>query len=309
MTATVNVQVTFTWHADTNLPSDPPPPNVLVLETAGAAWVANAGDAQHPGTFTGSAKNDLGDPEALSQSSPYSETGVSQSLVNYDQNNLKGEHLTSYPASGGTVTIPKRTLTATATTTFPVDGQWYYGASVGVNYSAKIHPQPYNLRRQNFSGDTTSVHIDNGLLTFHYVWSSTSGSLSDLNGETIHENVACSVQTDNPPFLWQPPPLTDISVAADASKGLDDINSYGTIPGELVQDAFVKPYKVDHFTLTQSFLFNDPATMTTSDEQPIPGAVGPYQITNAVVADPGSPSGFSFVVTKDSVPSDPINLP
>ena len=80
-------------------------------------------------------------------------------------------------------------------------------------------------------------------------------------------------------------------------------------PGELVQDAFAKPYKVEHFTLTQSFLFNDPATMTTSDEQPIPGAVGPYQITNAVVADPGSPSGFSFVVTKDSVPSDPINLP
>ena len=82
----------------------------------------------------------------------YSETGVSQSLVNYDQNNLKGEHLTSYPASGGTVTIPKRTLTVTAISTYPANGQGYYGASVGVSYSAKIHPQPYNFHRVSACG-------------------------------------------------------------------------------------------------------------------------------------------------------------
>ena len=42
--AVIHVQVTFPWHPDPNLPSDPPPPNVLVLEGATAFWSSNSGD-------------------------------------------------------------------------------------------------------------------------------------------------------------------------------------------------------------------------------------------------------------------------
>ena len=313
ITTTIDVQVTFTWIPDPNLPSDPPPDNVWVQESATALWSANAGDSQHPGLFSGSAANGLGNTEydPPSMQSAYSGTGYSGPPPDqsYQVPTSIAQHFQSYPASSGTVTVLKRTVTASAITSYANYSQWYYGAKASVNYSASIHATPYNLRRQNFSRDTTSVYQDPGSLQFHYVWSSTTGNYADLYSETIHENVACSTKTDIPPFYWQPLALTDVSVTADAPGGIVDTNSFGNYLNEPVSQAFLRPYKADSFLLTQSFLFNDPDIMKATVEEAIPGTIGPFQINDAVVTDPGSPSGYSFVVTKDGVPSLPIHLP
>ncbi|MDQ2798238.1 MAG: hypothetical protein M3Y13_01170, partial [Armatimonadota bacterium] len=180
-----HVQVTFTWvpAAGLTMTTDPPPPNVLVLETANTGWSASAGDSQHSGTFGGSASDGLGDAEVdlPSQQTSSSGTGYSDTPSNYDPNSLIGEHLTSFPASSGTVTIPQRTFKSTATTTI---SNWYYGASAGFgSYTAAIHPQPYDYHQ------TLGQDNGDGTISFKYAWLSTTGNVPDLTSCYLHERV------------------------------------------------------------------------------------------------------------------------
>ncbi len=180
------------------------------------------------------------------------------------------------------------------------------------SYSATIHAQPYNFRRVYFpnTAPPTSVLITAGELQFYYKWSSTSGVMSDLSGETIHENVDApsspsitinGVAYYNPPapFNWAPDFHKDsVSVTASSTDGITDSHSWGNGQAPITQ-CFVQKYVANSFNLTQNYKFNDPATMQTGTEQQIPGNSGPFTITDAVVVDNASPTGYSFTVTKD----------
>ncbi len=342
---TAHVQVTFTWVPDPNLPSDPPPDKVWVLESATAFWSASAGDSQHLGYFSGSSANGLWDPEYDPPNNPFSYpptiyqsaySGLGYSGPPPDQSYLVpsslAQHFQSYDVSNGMVTVAQRTLTANATTSYANFNQWYYGAKASVSYSASIHPTPYNFRRVNHYGGTpptSSVLVGAGDLKFYYQWSSTSGYLADdgthpdLSGIEIHENVDAPpspLETvngtvyyapDNPPFVALELPHFDGTPVMANGPAIEDNHTWGSdsLASSFDKKTGTNIYPVDSFNLTQTYKFYDPDIMTAGVEQIIPGNAGPFTIKEAVIADSNSPSGFSYQVTKDSVPSLPIPLP
>lgn len=124
---TVHAQVKFTWvpAVGQTLITDPPPTNVIIVESSlavsSASVYAASGSTAIYGTFAAAAGDGL-DPEVDTYPQAGSKTATSASPTN-EGYLLTGEHLTSYPASSGVVTVPSRTLTASATTTYPLDHQ------------------------------------------------------------------------------------------------------------------------------------------------------------------------------------------
>ena len=97
---------------------------------------------------------------------------------------------------------------------------------------------------------------------------------------------------------------------ADAS-AIEDHHTWGT---DTLRNSFdntkgTSKYPVDSYNFTQTYKFHDPATMAVGVEQITPGNAGPFTITEAVIADSNSPSGYSYQVIKDGQPSLPIPLP
>jgi hypothetical protein len=220
---------------------------VIVLETSGAGWSANSGDAMHPGTFQGSAGDGLGDTDVLASPAPYSGSGTSSSPSNYDHNSLIGEHFaTSWPVTGGTVTLPMRTLTAHTSTTYPQTAQWYYGASAGVGpYTASIHAQPYDFHQ------TQVVDNGNGTLTFTYFWLSTDGILGDLDPDcVVHEYVTYpgngSYYVPPSPFTVTAPGLPNPTITPTPKIPGSD----GVLTDNQLSPGVVQPYKVQNFSGT-----------------------------------------------------------
>ena len=116
--------------------------------------------------------------------------------------------------------------------------------------------------------------------------------------------------TDDPPFAWNVLVHFD-SISLDGSHGsMSDDHLYGADQNNPdPSKSFSKKYKADSFNLTQTYKFYDPMTMPSGTEQLIPGDSGPFTITDAVVADSSSSSGYSFIVTKSGIPSLPQPLP
>ncbi len=311
-TATLTVTVTATWQSDPNLPSDPAPPKVWLCESAQANWSEG---------HSGSAADGLSDPYQAQVPGP---GGASSSDTAPAA--IPPTHWTLKTVSGGTVTLPTRTLTAEAdfspTTSRPYGD--FCTAQIA-SYSVTVHPQPYNYRRTPFSDITppTSVNATAGALQFHYSWSSTDGNIANLTTISVHENVDAppspsvkdsngnpSFAPDYPPFNWLVPFHSDPVSVPGTDGRLTDFHSFGDDPNNLNPNVyFHKNYKADSFNLTQTYKFHDSATMQPGDEQIIPGNAGPFTITDAVVLDSSSPSGYSFKVTKDGATSLPQPLP
>ena len=216
----VHVQVVFTWHPSTGqtMITDPPPPNVLVLESSNSFWSASSGDAQHPGTASGSAANGLGDKEydPPAFQSAYSKLGYSGPPPNQSYPSpipALVPHFKKYSAASRTVTVDSHTLTATATANAT---NWYYGAQAIVgSYTASIHAQSYNFQQYG-------AGIDNGdgTLSWNYIWNSTSGSLPDIGtGCTIYEYVSYADNTIGTHIPGSPagyiPPAPPIAISPD----------------------------------------------------------------------------------------------
>ena len=293
--------------------ADPSPASIVVLEqsTAQASSTVNSGaQGAQPVTLAGSVSDGLGDdPDA---------TGTST-----------GHKYVSCAVTGGKVTLPTLALSASAGASPPPggtnpDGTSYLAGSCAASASVgavtiSIHAQPYNFRRTYFdSQPPQSVVVEKGALQFHYNWSSTSGNKADLAGIEIYESLLYpstpSTTVGNTvgylppvPFGWSPPFYFEgASVHAESTIGFGDLHTWGNNSSSLA-DCFIKPYQANSFDATQNYIFYDPLTMSLGDRQFIPGSSGPFTITNAVVVDSNSASGYSFIVTKSGVSS--LNQP
>ncbi len=297
----MSVTVTGTWTSDSNSDNTAPSSVLFSVQSSAIGNCQNNGNPEQAGL----ADDGLHDPFDPNAQSP----GTSDTP--------KPEYK---PSQSGSISITLP-LSASGSGTPGLQGGGDASASVGP-ITIAIHAQPYNFRRTYFPNVTpqTSVIKTAGELQFQYKWSSTDGVMGDLAGETIHENVDApsspSVTINGvtqyappAPFGWGIPFHFD-SVAVDASSvdGITDSHSWGNGQAPIT-DAFAKPYQANSFNLTQNYKFNDPATMQSGTEQQIPGNSGPLTITDAVIADPNSASGYSFTVTKDGSTSLPQPLP
>lgn len=297
----VTVTATWTYGSGQDNTSDPAPPSVWLCESSASDW--DAPNWNGPNNLTGSGKADDGvGPVGTDYKLDASGYSGAASTSNAPAS-VPPAYWKKYPVTGNTVVLPTRTIRGEADCSGPYGG--YLVAHAG-SYSVTIHATPYNLRNTNFPGGLTGIQGDPGDLFWHYSWNSTDGNLAHLAGETVRENVACTVQTEIPPFGWQPPALFDVAVHAENGVCTDD-NSYGAHQGDTPSQSFVKPYKKSSFSLTQTWKYLDPAI--SPSEQDLPQNPGPSTITDSVYPDSSSPSGYSFMVTKDGTPSPPLQLP
>ncbi len=324
VTGDVNVQatVTLTWVPDQTLPSDPAPPSLWLIESSSSTYTDSYSDNGTDYQGTGSADDGLQDAP-VATTSHGTQTGAVSSSANATATTKPPPHWINKPVSGGSITLT-HTFKAHTEASMPNDGgSGVMNAFCSFDgYTVKIHAQPYNFRATNFSNTTPPASVINtaGELQFYYTWSSTDGVMGDLTGETIHENVdapSSPSYTLNGVASYDPPPpfnwvdsfhFDRVHVDASSTDGITDSHSWGNGQSPIT-DAFVQKYVANSFNLTQTYKFNDPATMASGVEQAVPGASGPITITDAVVADPNSPSGYSFILTKSGIPSLPQPLP
>lgn len=334
--ATVHAQVTFTWQPDSGqtFTSDPPPPSILVLETSSASWSSGGGDSQHAATLGGSANDGLGDQEFDSNPSTTSRSGSSVSPSNYGPS-LIGEHLTRYtPDASGTVTLPQRTLAASASTSYPSNSPWYSGATASTgSYSVSIHAQPCNffeVGHYDAIGLLPGPAVDNtnGTLTYLYDWKSTTGKKADLGTCTIHEivsydgNTSGSYGTDpstgkptyspvQPPFyqtvLFNPEtgestPATTTNSDQTKIGAIQDTNGHVGF----VRDANTFTYPTAGYTATQKFVFADSATGEVATL-----LAGPWTITRSVqpLSPPAAQGGMYTINKTGDSATDTKDLP
>ena len=263
--ANLTVTVTGTWQADPTLPSDPPPPKVLVSESSSAYANDTSSDASGNSTpaVPGSSVNDgLGDS------------------VDPSAQPIGTAHGTKYvPESSGTFTVTL-TLQSTATAkagpngTNP-NGMGFLGSgicSAGVGpVTIGIHAQPYNWHITGVAPGPAPTHgIIAGELEFLYAWSSTSGSIPDLKTCFFHEIV--TYPGPNPftvpaPFSWTNPLPNGVPYPGSGTNGLAMTDLAN---GRDVQHYFtpVQPYFVGTLSTTQVFQFDDTATGDTNVQIP-----------------------------------------
>lgn len=113
-------------------------------------------------------------------------------------------HWKKYSVSGGSVTLPARTLTAEAD--FPSSSAFPNGGLCVAHidsYNVTVHPQPYNFHKVVGQG---LIGVD-GTLKFVYDWSSTSGNKDNLTTCFWHEYVTYPgpVGTATNPNKYDPP--------------------------------------------------------------------------------------------------------
>jgi hypothetical protein len=89
----------------------------------------------------------------------------------------------------------------------------------------------------------------NGVLTFTYTWSSSTGNLSDLSGCSVGEYVTYDSNAwPSPPYASAPPNPTTKSVPGTRGQLTDNQDNPG----------FIKPYAASNFNATQKFRFMCP---------------------------------------------------
>ena len=290
ITLVVSGQVTFTWQPDPNLPSDPPPDNVLVQESATAFWSANSGDSRHHGGHTGSALNGLMDAEYNPPAMQLRDSSNGYSGPPPDQSYPSPvpalvSHFKSYPSGSGTVTVDNRTVTANAVATA---SSWYYGAHVSVSYSASIHPQPYNWHI------TKVTDNGSGMLTFYYDWLSTDGNKADLTTCYSHEYVTYPGPVGTAAFplsYTMPAPFDGQLLNPTVLPGIW-LTGNPMTDGDFVDDqkmpalSLFSPHVTGGFTGTQEYEFDDTATGEADTIIPGPDS-GPLSVVRSVYSPDG----------------------
>lgn len=308
--AVIHVQVTFTWQpaSGQTMTTDPPPPNVKVLESGTAFWSASSGDEMRGGSVSGQVVNGLGDarydpPNDLNHNPPIiyqtAYKGVGYSGPQPDQSYPSPvptlvQHFQDYPSSSGTVTVSQRTVTADANTTSP---NWYYGAKASVSYGAYIHAQPYNFHQTNVTDN------GDGTLAFTYFWLSTSGNLSDLDPNcVVHEYV--TYQGGNP--YYPPAPFT-VAIQGIPNPTITPTPKNPGSAGFIVDNQLfrgsssldvVQPYQLAYFSATQTWEFDDSATGETNKKIPGPDS-GPLSINRNIGPRPPYIPYWWYSVTKN----------
>ena len=194
--------------------------------------------------------------------------------------------------------------------------------------SVTVHPQPYNFRLGPYSDPNSGSHPDgvgtnnNGDMHFHYIWSSTDGTVSHLASSVLYEHVSAlgnspaSLSTQNgiaiysppnPPFGYtleqiidQPDP-DDSSQATAATTGYqDDLQLRGPMVPTSRDQSGANIYTDASYHTTQDWQFNDSETGERHVE-----LLGPITITRSVT---GSSTPWVYTVTKSGF-SNPYNLP
>ena len=310
----VTGSVTLTWIPATGKTggSDPPSKKVFIRESSFAE--ESPGDWRLDEAFrppsVGSADNGLGDAQ-VAWNSGYQSSGV---------------HQIQKDGSSGTITLGPFTLTATCpvskwltdSTNFPI---YYYSSwdwmgglcAAGFGVAVDPPPHPINFRLGTRSDGTPNVDIlDDGELTFHYVWDSSSGSLSDLdkNNCMVYENVTYAGGSTgqiqpNPftgvlyyyppdPFTHPIPEPTQLGVPGSDGACADD-QRYGT--GNKSND-FSTPYKAASFSGIQNFFYH--SDDLASGEFPV--LLGPLTISRRVYQGV-NPNDWFYDVSKSGYSS------
>ena len=289
ISVTVHVQGKFTWVPATGqtAATDPPPISIMVVESSSANSSANvaAGPAGDNGTFACAAADGLSDTEVDTFPNADSKTATSTSPANRGIS-LIGEHFKLYTVTSGVVTLDAHTMTASATTTYPKNLQWYYGASTSVGpYTATIHAQPYGWRDAGYDNsgtakdNSTGPFIDNtnATMVFRYRFRSTTGNVADLKTIDIYENVDYTGNpgtfgTDNTGSYYRPgPPIAPDPKVGDGTQpyevGNPEVSHVPTanvLAGYTFDIHSALPTKAPYVALTitapQKYLYDDNAT-------------------------------------------------
>lgn len=195
--ASLTVTVTATWVPDPNLPTDPSPPSVWLCESGRSEWSCGGANA------SGSAVDGLGS-EYTPGPGPFTfGTGVGGVADSATATaSVPPAYWHKYSVSGGTVTLPTRTLTANSNSS----GYSYYGDNLSAwidDYTVSVHAQPYNFYR---APGQSHIYSD-GSLVFVYDWLSASGNKNDLTSCYWHEYVTYPgpVSTIAAPNRYYPP--------------------------------------------------------------------------------------------------------
>lgn len=176
--------------------------------------------------------------------------------------------------------------------------QGSYGASVSLGpITIAVHAQPYNFHSIGYTDGNGVQHGDplvdnvNGHLVFHYDWSSTSGSKSDLATCTIGEYIDWSGNSQGsyqPGAYFLPSPPVGLTAAGNPYGYANPTNSMAaasTTPhfnDDLKPpSSWQTPYQPAHWSGTQKYVFTDTATGDTNVLVPGPDA-GPYTIDRNV---------------------------
>ncbi len=276
----IKATITITWVPDTSLPSDPAPPSLWLIESSGCTYSASYSPYGVIHTGSGDANDGLSSP-----ADPLVDTfergvknGAYMRSANAPAGTVPPAHWFKKDVAGGVITL-NRTFTAHATASFPHDGST---GTMNVNcsfegYSVSIHAQPYNWHITGVTPGPAPTHgIKAGELEFLYGWSSTSGSISDLNMCFLHELV--TYPGPNPftvpaPFSWANPLPNGVPYPGSGAKGLAMTDLAN---GRDVQHYFtpVQPYFAGTLSATQVFQFDDTATGETNVTVPGTDATG-----------------------------------
>jgi hypothetical protein len=280
ISVTLSVTVKATWIPATGINSttDPPPPSVWVCESSKTDW----GDSP---SNTGTCSDGLG-PEYT----PGNGSGVADSST--APKSLPPAYWTQMTVSGGVITLPTRTMTASSS--FPE----YLSAAAGAHvdsYSVTIHAQPYNFHITSDSANS------NGTLSFMYDWSSTDGNVANLTSCYWHQYV--TYPGANPYIPPLPFYLTDANgnpgQLNNPTEGVDS-NMATTIAGDTQLTWGAKaPYANKSVVAQQQWQFDDIATGQTNVL--IPGADSNVTITRKIGSRMGSIAPWWYSVTKSGL--------
>jgi hypothetical protein len=138
---------------------------------------------------------------------------------------------------------------------------------------------------------TQGSDAGNGVLSFQYTWTSSTGNLADLSACTVREYVT---YPGTSPFIWKSPPYAPFQTPFPVTLGTSATN--GTSPDTHGHPGFVTPYSADSFTATQYYQYICPCA---NGGQPV-NIMGPLSANRSISFL--SPSGkWQYTATKSGV--------
>ena len=274
--SSISAHITVTWVPDPNLPSDPAPPGVVLIETSYASASGTNGDGT---THPGSAADGLGDAADVSGNAATPSTTPAAHILHETGSSFTLDRSFSASASASSSGAYWTGGHPGAGTFVPAS--YSCGVTVG-SYTVSIHAQPYNWHQTNVTDNL------DGTLSFSYDWQSTSGNKADLTSCFIHEWVTYPTPPGTPlvPTYYAPPspfnaslpnPTVQPGTGNQGQPATDPNGGYDTqfVPG------YASPYSSASFTATQTYEFDDTATGESNVRVPGPDS-GPLSITRTI---------------------------
>ncbi len=301
----VNAVVTLSWVHGTGQTdaNDPAPPSVMLVESSGASWTAQADNYPNPYTTGGTSADDgIGD-KPVSTFNGSVKSGEYSSSANASVTNGLPSNWKKYTVSSGTLTLTRAFSAHMTVSSGGSENALNYACSFD-GYGISIHAQPYGWYDVGWTDSSGTHHAGpvadntNGTLTFEYGWRSTDGLLADLQGITMYEYLSYSgpgtFSSDRKTFYPGPPTTSGYNVFnGQAGSSIDPTHLYAVD----TQSSFPtkSPLTAVTWTAAQKYEFDDPAT----------GEVGtvlydPGNITDAVQLNPNqfSVSKSGYTATK-----------